>query len=82
MSGPRSGAPPGKEHRPGVGTEAATETTGGGKSLDDKLTRPDEATRRHSSPFCRWRHFDMNRRRREHAEFKSLLARIEPAVKR
>jgi hypothetical protein len=21
---------------------------------------------RHGSPFCRWRHFDMNRRRREH----------------
>ena len=27
----------------------------------------------HSSPFCRWRHFDKNRRRREHAELKRLL---------
>ena len=35
-------------------------------------------TRRHSSPFCRWRHFNMNRRRRAHLEFKDLLARLEP----
>jgi hypothetical protein len=28
----------------------------------------------HGSPFCRWRHFDKNRRRREHAELRRLLA--------
>jgi hypothetical protein len=34
----------------------------------------DSITPRHASAFCRWRHFDKNRRRREHAEFKRLLA--------
>jgi hypothetical protein len=29
---------------------------------------------RHGSPFCRWRHFDCNRRRYEHAELKRLLS--------
>lgn len=33
----------------------------------------------HGSQFCRWRHFDCNRRRREHAEFKALLAEMHPA---
>lgn len=28
----------------------------------------------HSSPFARWRHFDRNRRRREHAELKQMFA--------
>ena len=72
MTGHRPQAPPGKEHRPGVGTEAATEQTGGGKSLDVKLTR------RRASPFYMWRVFDMNRRRREAVELKGLLERLEP----
>jgi hypothetical protein len=30
----------------------------------------------HGSPFCRWRHFDKNRRRREHAELKRLCGGV------
>jgi hypothetical protein len=29
----------------------------------------------HGSEFCRWRHFDKNRRRREHAQLKRILER-------
>jgi hypothetical protein len=36
MTGPQ--APPGREHRPGVGTEAAGEQTRGGKSLNVTVT--------------------------------------------
>jgi hypothetical protein len=35
--------------------------------------------RPHSSPFCRWRHFDRHRRRCEHAELKALLGQPNPA---
>ena len=34
----------------------------------------------HGSPFCRWRHFDMNRRRREHARFKQPRPRTLPST--
>jgi hypothetical protein len=46
-----------------------------------ETTRPDQdlksgLTLGHGSPFCRWRHFDKHRRRREHAELKRLCDAI------
>jgi hypothetical protein len=40
------------------------------------VTDADDIPLRHGSPFCRWRHFDMNRRRREQAQLKQPRARM------
>jgi hypothetical protein len=69
VTGPQ--APPGKRQRPGSPTE----------TLPNDQTSPLKSpqTLGHSSPFCRWRHFDKNRRRREHAELKRLLSHAKVA---
>ena len=62
-------APPGERSRaPHQKPDPDTTTN----SVDIVTLTADEWTR-HGSPFCRWRHFDMNRRRREHAELKRRL---------
>ena len=78
----RPGKPPGNVEAAPGDKDGLTDTTQlppqNLKSGSTIRGRTDNSTRRHSSPFCRWRHFNMNRRRREHLEFKDLLARLEP----
>ena len=57
--------------------DPATDT----KNLNiESITDAGDEWTRHGSPFCRWRHFDMNRRRREHAKFKQPRPRMLPST--
>jgi hypothetical protein len=58
------------ERRPaGEPSGAATPTTKSSKTI-----RQGPESMRHGSRFSRWRHFDCNRRRREHAELVRLCS--------